>query len=741
MTTHTSHAEHRRPAKSKVWRWLFVYFLLAAFDLTTVSFSLYLNHRITQSYLDSVEVNRQWADRQGIYADLGRLASSVNAPGNDVFKSRDTTKERDRLHQATTSFQIRSEEATRELLAEIGLPTAKPLLLLIEQANTAIASQVKSAERIFVCIDDGEEMQAGVHMATMDQLHKQALAYITELDARVRLIQQLNLSKQSKSAESIRHFEFLIAGLIAIMIVGVTLYGGALVRQAQRSAQQREEFLGRIAASEARLSAVFQTASEGILTVLNGRSIQSANPAAGDIFACSPSSLPGRAISSLLDPAKWPLSTPCSDVQILATRDTGASFPLELSVSEPVAVPDGSLTTWIVRDISERKHIEEELAQYREHLEQLVKERTHELEASHEHLRIAERLASIGTLAAGLGHDMKNILFPMRCRLDALDRMSVPDRAGEELDEIRASLDYLQQLTNGLRLLSLDPEDHEASPESTDLHQWWGEVGGLLTQSLHDGVRFEHDFPDALPTIATPAHKLTQAVLNLIVNASESIEGAGVIRIGATPIHNGSAVQLTVADTGHGMSDEVRRQALDPFFTTKTRGMSTGLGLSLVNAVASSAGGEVHIDSERNKGTTIVLTFPTNQAPIGAKDDCADFIEQPMEACAIVSLDDRRIGSFVTALLATKGARILPSTNSNGSARPAVWITDASDEHLSDAKQFLSQDKRNRVVAIGADPHGLWAQAGAVFIEESVGVASMRMTILEAFHSLEGRHS
>ena len=98
-TTPDTRAERAKPPK-----WRYIYFLLAAFDLVTVSAGLYLNHRIMGIYLHSVEVNRVWAERIGAYSHLGELAEAVDAPGNDVFDTHDVQHESVRMIAAGTAF-------------------------------------------------------------------------------------------------------------------------------------------------------------------------------------------------------------------------------------------------------------------------------------------------------------------------------------------------------------------------------------------------------------------------------------------------------------------------------------------------------------------------------------------------------------------------------------------------------------------------------------------------------------
>ncbi|MHC4448311.1 MAG: PAS domain-containing protein, partial [Planctomycetota bacterium] len=195
-------------------------------------------------------------------------------------------------------------------------------------------------------------------------------------------------------------------------------------------------------------------------------------------------------------------------------------------------------------DVTEQRRAEAELARHREHLEEIVAERTSELEASQAQLRLTDRLASIGTLAAGLGHDMNNVLLPVRCRLDALAARELPREAAEHFEAVRKCVQYLQQLADGLHLLALDPEHTEPAGESTELSSWWEQVGSLLARGLPRHVRLATSWPSDLPPVAVAPHRLTQAVLNLLVNAGEAVGDDGKVRVSAET--DGRTVRLAV---------------------------------------------------------------------------------------------------------------------------------------------------------------------------------------------------
>lgn len=381
--------------------------------------------------------------------------------------------------------------------------------------------------------------------------------------------------------------------------------------------------------------------------------------------------------------------------------------------------------------VIDRKRTEDELDRHRRQLETLVAERTAELERSHEQLRQADRLVAIGTLAAGLGHDMNNVLFPIRCRLDALDASPVSDAVREECLAIRRSVDYLQQLTDGLRLLALDPSDSEASSASTDVSDWWDQVGVLMRRALPRHARLETRIPLDLPPAGVAPHRLTQAVLNLLSNAGAAIGREGHVRLEARATEGDAAVRLSVADDGCGMSDEVRRRALDPFFTTRKRGLGTGLGLSLVNAVTQTAGGSIEIQSAPGRGTTVTLQLPAVGQRRGA---------QPQERGgasleALLAVSDQRTATLVAAFLRSAGyeVRTPPATPGRG---VRVMLTEPSAAALRAARQFLKGRPDRRVVLFGmGGPE--WQKTGAIIVENADDFEKIRQGIADALSAVK----
>ncbi len=709
-----------------------VYYLLAAFDLLTVTLGLFVINKVTEIYIDAVDVSEVWADRLNDYSDLSELAVKVNAPGNDVFDTRDVEKESARLAVAKAEFDLKAAAVRDDLLGNVGEPHRGALISAFAEIAPAVETMVGEAQLIFSHFREGRPERAGERMAAMDQDYAEVNATLARLGRLVRDIQKAHFDDQAALARQLRLLEFAIAGLIVVMVAGVTLYGHALARRMKQAQAQREQDLRALAESEARLQAIMDNTTAVVyLKDADGRFLL-VNRRFEELFHVNRLRVAGRSDYDLF-PAESAAAFRANDRRVV---ERGAAVQFEevaphddgphTYVSVKFPLHDGSgrvyATCGISTDITERKRAEEELARHRDHLEDLVAERTAELETSNEQLRLAERLASIGTLAAGLGHDMNNVLFPVRCRLDVLEAGPLDTRARKDLADVRRSIEYLQQLAEGLRLLALDPDDPRLASGVTHLRPWSEQARPLFLAALPRGASLRLDVPEGLPPVALAPHRLTQALFNLVVNAGEAIAERGTVAVWGRALDDRRFVRIGVTDDGHGMTPEVRRQALDPFFTTKCRGLSTGLGLALVHAIARSAGGRVDIDSAPGEGTTVVLSVPAaEEAPAPAS------APRGAGRRAAVSVDDARLATLLGALLESEGFQVA-RTDGRPSEDASLWLTQPLPQRLDEARRFLDGSASRRVIVLG----GLmpeWEALGAVTLADDCGMEAIRQAL------------
>ncbi len=357
------------------------------------------------------------------------------------------------------------------------------------------------------------------------------------------------------------------------------------------------------------------------------------------------------------------------------------------------------------------------------------------MEESRERLRSAERLASIGALAAGVGHDLNNLLLPMRGALRSLRAAVLSGEGAKSAEALGESVEYLRQLGDNLRLLAADPSEGESKELGVVRPgAWWGQVGGLLSRAARPPARVVADISDGLPGVRAAPGRLTQAMLNLIANASDALQEAepppaeAIVRVSAREGVLGDgrrAVVFCVVDNGSGMTEEVSRHAFDPFFTTKPRSVSTGLGLALVKGVATSSGGEVTIDSAPGRGTSVCLTLPIAEEQVEWRDRAAAARDRGVVVA--VSLSDHRAAAYAGAMLAGAGFDVVSAPDGEpGDA--GVWLTDATASALERARRFVVEGGEARRVLVCGEAGAEWeaigaARVGGVVDSERLGAA------------------
>lgn len=209
----------------KMPKWHLIYYALAAFDLITLSGSLYLNHSIMGIYTDSVQLDQAWGTRLGNLTTLGDLAQKTNAPGNDVFDTGDVTGERQKRNRALANFHLELESIHAELFAHTSVAESGDLLELTDEISVAMGEMVAETDQIFELFKLNQGDQAGSRMATMDRKYAELTTNISRAIKTVQEIQGAHFEAQIREADGLRRFEFLIGAIILLIIGCVTAYG------------------------------------------------------------------------------------------------------------------------------------------------------------------------------------------------------------------------------------------------------------------------------------------------------------------------------------------------------------------------------------------------------------------------------------------------------------------------------------------------------------------------------------
>ncbi|WP_459200770.1 PAS domain-containing hybrid sensor histidine kinase/response regulator [Pseudomonas tremae] len=255
-------------------------------------------------------------------------------------------------------------------------------------------------------------------------------------------------------------------------------------------------------------------------------------------------------------------------------------------------------------------------------LEQRVAARTTELMQAEEKLRQSQKMEAVGQLTGGLAHDFNNLLAGIS---GALELMSTRIEQGRwsDVDKYIVTAQGAAKRAAALthRLLAFSRRQ-TLDPQPTDVNRLMKGMTDLIQRTVGPSILVETiGTPRLWPTLVD-ASQLENALLNLCINARDAMPDGGRITIdasnrwvedGATQVHDlpeGQYLSLCVTDTGTGMTPEVMAKAFDPFFTTKPIGQGTGLGLSMIYGFANQSGGQVRIQSEVGKGTSIFIYLP-----------------------------------------------------------------------------------------------------------------------------------
>ncbi len=257
-------------------------------------------------------------------------------------------------------------------------------------------------------------------------------------------------------------------------------------------------------------------------------------------------------------------------------------------------------------DVTNRKLAQHELERHRNHLEELVQERTRELDQSREQLQRAERLASIGTLAAGMAHEINNplamILLGTERALRALDK---PDTVEGLLQQNKRDVERCARIVRGM----LDFARHRST------QKWPLDLNEIVRHSMdftlefarQNGVAITARLDDELPRLMGNATELEQVVVNLVHNAVYACGDGGRVTIETRQAKG--MVQLVVSDDGCGMNPQQLEHVFDPFYTTRMERGGTGLGLSTVHGIVTSHGAAIRVASLPGNGTVFTIEF------------------------------------------------------------------------------------------------------------------------------------
>ena len=252
----------------------------------------------------------------------------------------------------------------------------------------------------------------------------------------------------------------------------------------------------------------------------------------------------------------------------------------------------------------------------------------------------AQKLEALGQLTGGIAHDFNNLLTPVIGALDyLLKRSPLDERASRIASGALASAKRAAKLTAQLLAFS---RRQKLAIAPIDLPVLLAELQPMLSQSLGNEHVVEVDLEPSAQCVTSDFNQLELALLNLVINARDATPAGGTIRIEIRADRSGGRddIVIRVIDHGEGMTAEIRRRALEPFFTTKGQGRGTGLGLAQVFGLMQQSGGTVDIASVAGEGTTVALRFPACREQPAPRHRPPDASIAPAKRLRLLLIDD-----------------------------------------------------------------------------------------------------
>ncbi len=378
----------------------------------------------------------------------------------------------------------------------------------------------------------------------------------------------------------------------------------------------------------ARHHAIIEAAQDSFVTVDGAGWIQWVNPAAERKFGRGLNDLLGSHISLLLPDAGDTAAFGEGLTGMKAVDAAGASFDAEVSTSRWNS--NGvRCHTLFIRDVTERNQAAEQLRQ-------------------------SQRMQALGQLTGGIAHEFNNLLMVIRANVDLLQAALGDADLRTFVGEIGLAAERGATLTSDLLSFA---RKQPLRPQVLALAEVVAQTLRLAAPTLGAQVACTVEQEGDLPPVLADRTQLQNALLNLLLNARDSMPSGGRIVISLAVEDKAGLCRIRVADSGRGMGPEILEQACEPFFTTKGVGRGTGLGLSMVTGFIRQSGGRFQLESEPGEGTTVTVWLPKAAVHQGSDAAPATVAPGTRLPCLRILLveDDPRVRNAVQAMLRCGG--------------------------------------------------------------------------------------
>ena len=644
-------------------RWYSGYFFLALVNIVTISAGTMLNYHLVRQYENANELNRYWSAHLSDFAELETLISLANAPGNDIFVSLNPDYEERRLDVVRTAIARKFEEI-RAGHAEFAASThMQEWDELLKNTEDLIDEMGRETHSLLNHFRSGDMAAAARGMAIMDGIYAKTVLIVNQLEREAQEQQRASLADQVQLAEYMRNVQYVIGGLIAMLVIGIAAHGYRLARQMRRDDQERAVQVATIEASEQRFRELTEGSIQGIIVHRDGVPMF-VNNAWAHIhgFSDLADAYSVENIAELVVPQD---RDSVRDIQYALQYGVGSTRQYEYRARRP----DGKII-WL--ECLERVvNWEGKIA-----LQATVIDAT-ERKVAEDGLRAAMLEAEQATSArtrffAAASHDLRQPLHAISLYLPLLQKRMANNENSEMLGAIQNSCNAMRSLLDSLLDISrLDAGVIEPKTGPISLLDVFDQLGMEFTpQAAAKGLELRVVPADYW--IRSDIALLERILRNLLTNAIRYTE-KGKILLGARRC--GAFTRIEVWDSGIGIPPDKLKHIFEEFYQAdnpeRDRSRGLGLGLAIIDRLATLLDHKLDVRSQPGKGSVFSITLPAAEEPVTVeafKTDIGNEVSILNGRLAMLIDDDPIVLEGTQAMLEDWGLRVINA----GSVREAV---------------------------------------------------------------------
>ncbi|MGB0128980.1 MAG: PAS domain S-box protein, partial [Rhodocyclaceae bacterium] len=608
--------------------------------------------------------------RSGLRGDdeLGRLGRAFDAMAQRVGDTQSRLQQ-DIAERTRTEEKLRTSEASYRTIFDAA---EDAIFVFAIDSGAIVDANLKACITYGYSLEeirriDIAALSAGTRVFTQDDVMK--------LIARANAGEPLRFEWRRKSRSANLLWD-------EVSMKRVTIGGRDRILALTRDITDRKTAEAALRASEEQYRAMFNASIDGLALQDDAGRIVEVNPALRAIYGYGPDQDPGAFFGASLPPSFLQAVAAGDTVhaELADKRKDGSALDLEVH-AVPMQYQGRPHSLTIARDITEKKRAAEELSRQREKVHQ------------------REKLAALGSLLAGVAHELNNPLSVVVARAVMLEERGDPATHAAAI-KIRTAAERCARIVRTFLAMARQQPPARAPVQINDVVQAALDITNYTLRTSAIDVAL--DLAPDLPRIFADADQLHQVLMNLIVNAQQALQDRPLPRrLSLVSRYDGAqeTICLTVSDNGPGIPDEVRPRIFEPYFTTKPTGVGTGVGLSVSLGIVESHGGTLTVDCPAEGGAVFAVMLPTGGADASSPgtDGMAD--QRSTQRSLLVVDDEVEVRETLAEILKNAGHRVaLAASGGDALQRMAeahfdVIVTDMRMPQM-DGREFYREVER-----------------------------------------------